>query len=359
MGGRFSKKLEEAELGLTFDDVLVVPCYSEVHPPEADLSTKVSRRVGLEVLLVSSPMDTVTESEMAIALGKYGGIGIIHRKKDVEGQVEEVRRVKEKGLKVGGAVGVFDYKRIEALVDAGVDVIVIDTAHAHSKDVLESLVRYKRMCDVDIVAGNIATPEAAEALIEKGADGLRVGIGPGSACLTRKVSGVGVPQLYAIASVADVASEYEVPVIADGGIKCSGDIVKAVVAGADCVMIGNLFAGTDEAPGEVVEIRGEKFKKYRGMGSEEVIRELDRYSKLVPEGVSGWVPYKGSVERVIRDLIGGVKSGMGYVGARNLKELKEKGKFVRVTALGGNENRPRNLLIKGRAGITYLNESFK
>ena len=342
----FLEKLKKAELGLTFDDVLIKPNYSEVHPAKVDTTTKVSKNIKLDIPLVSSPMDTVTEAEMAIALAKHGGIGIIHRNLSIEEEAKEVEKVKEKGLKVGAAVGVFDQKRVEALVNAGADLIVIDTAHGHSKDVIESLKIYKKMYDVDIMAGNIATKEGAIALIENGADSLRVGIGPGSACLTRKVSGVGVPQLYAVASVADVASEYDVPVVADGGIKTSGDIVKAIVAGADCVMIGNLFAGTDESPGEIIIEKGQKFKKYRGMGSEEVVKRLDRYSKLVPEGIVGLVPYKGTVEDIIRKLVGGLKTGMGYVGAGNIKELKLKGRFIRVTSLGERENRPRNIFIE-------------
>jgi len=342
----FLEKLRKAELGLTFDDVLVKPNYSEIFPAKVDTATKVSKNIKLEIPLVSSPMDTVTEAEMAIAIAKHGGIGIIHRNLSIEEEAKEVEKVKEKGLKVGAAVGVFDQKRVEALVNAGADLIVIDTAHGHSKDVIESLKLYKKMYDVDIMAGNIATKEGAIALIENGADSLRVGIGPGSACLTRKVSGVGVSQLYAVASVADVASEYDVPVVADGGIKTSGDIVKAIVAGADCAMIGNLFAGTDESPGEIIIEKGQKFKKYRGMGSEEVVKRLDRYSKLVPEGIVGLVPYKGTVEDVIRKLVGGLKTGMGYVGAGNIKELKLKGRFIRVTSLGERENRPRNIFIE-------------
>ncbi len=341
----FAEKLEKAELGLTFDDVLVKPSYSEVLPSNIDTSTKISVNIKLDIPLVSSPMDTVTEAEMAIALAKQGGIGIIHRNLSIEKGADEVRKVKEKGLKVGAAVGVFDQKRVEALVDAGVDLIVIDTAHGHSKDVIESLKLYKKMYEVDIMAGNIATKEGAISLIENGADSLRVGIGPGSACITRKVSGIGVPQLYAIASVADVANEYNIPVVADGGIRGSGDIVKAIVAGADCVMIGNLFAGTDEAPGEIIIREGKKFKKYRGMGSEEVVKKLDRYAKLVPEGVVGLVPYKGKVEDIIRKLVGGLKTGMGYVGAKNIKELKLKGSFIRVSPLGERENQPRNIFI--------------
>lgn len=344
--GLFSEKLKGASVCLTFDDVLLKPGYSEVLPKNINVSSRLSKNVKLEIPIVSSPMDTVTEAEMAIAMAREGGIGIIHRSMSMEKEADQVRRVKEEGLKVGAAVGVFDQARVSALVDAGVDVIVIDTAHGHSKNVMESLKAYKRMVDVDVIAGNIATKEAAEDLIAAGADGLRVGIGPGSICITRQVAGVGVPQLHAIASVADVASEYGVPVIADGGIKTSGDIVKAIAAGADCVMLGNLLAGTKEACGELVEKDGKKFKVYRGMGSKEVLEKLDRYSKLVPEGVSGLVPYKGSVREVLKKLVGGLKSGMGYVGASNLEELKRKGEFVIVSVGGMKESKPRNVIME-------------
>jgi len=345
--GLFSRKLESAAPALGYDDVLLKPRFSDIVPKDdVDLSTRISRNVKLRIPVASSPMDTVTESAMAIALAEMGGIGIIHRNMSIQRQVEEVKAVKERSLIVGAAVGIFDEKRVKALIDAGVDLIVIDVAHGHSRNVLESLKIYKGIGDVDIVAGNIVTAEAAEDLIAAEADGLRVGMGSGSICITREVSGVGVPQLSAIAWVSDIASNYGVPVISDGGVKRIGDIVKAIAAGADCVMLGSMFAGTDEAPGELIERDGFKFKRYRGMGSREVIHKLDRYSKLVPEGVSSLIPYKGSVKEILRNIIGGLKSGFGYIGARNIDEVKLKGEFVLVTRSEGWEMRSRNILIE-------------
>ena len=346
--GLFSRKLRSAAPTLSYDDVLLKPKFSDIVPKDdVDLSTRISRNVRLKIPVASSPMDTVTESMMAIALAEMGGIGIIHRNMSIERQVEEIKLVKERGLIVGAAVGIFDEKRVKALIKAGVDLIIIDVAHGHSKNVLESLKIYKRIGDVDVVAGNIVTAEAAEDLIAAEADGLRVGMGSGSICITREVSGVGVPQLSAIAWVSDVASNYGVPVIADGGVKRIGDIVKAIAAGADCVMLGSMFAGTDEAPGELIERDGFKFKRYRGMGSKEVIYRLDRYSKLVPEGVSGLIPYKGSVKEILRNIVGGLKSGFGYIGARNIDEVKLKGEFILVTRSEEWEMRSRNILIEG------------
>lgn len=345
--GFYSRKLERAAAALSFDDVLLIPRFSSVIPKEdIDVSTRVSRNVSLRIPIVSSPMDTVTEARMAIALAEEGGIGIIHRNMPADREAEEVRRVKERGLIVGAAVGALDEERFRKLVDAGADLVVIDAAHGHSENVIRSIRRYKEIADVDVVAGNIVTPEGAEDLISAGADGLRVGLGAGSMCFTREVCGVGVPQLQAIAWVADVASSYGVPVIADGGVKRIGDVVKALAAGADCVMLGRMLAGTDEAPGEVIERNGVELKRYRGMGSPEVIEKLDRYSKLIPEGLSGYVPYKGSVREVIRLIIGGLKSGMGYVGASNLEELRRKSLFVRATQSESLERRISGLLIE-------------
>jgi len=352
--GLFSRKLRSAAPALGYDDVLLKPRFSDIVPRrDVDLSTKISRNVRLGIPIVSSPMDTVTESEMAIALAELGGMGIIHRNMSIERQVEEVKAVKERGLIVGAAVGVFDERRVEALINAGADLIVIDTAHGHSRNVLESLRIYKRLGDVDVVAGNIVTAEAAEDLISAGADGLRVGMGSGSICITREVSGVGVPQLSAVAWVSDVASNYGVPVIADGGVKRIGDIVKAIAAGADCVMLGSMLAGTDEAPGELIEKDGFKFKRYRGMGSREVIHRLDRYSKLVPEGVSSLIPYRGSVKKILKNIIGGLKSGFGYIGARNIDEVKIKGEFVLATRSERWDMRSRNILVE-RSSIEGL-----
>ncbi len=269
--------------------------------------------------------------------------------------MEEVRKVKERGLAVGAAVGVLDEKRFELLVDAGADLIVIDVAHGHSENVIESLRRYKEIEDgVDIVAGNVVTSEGAEDLISAGADGLRVGLGAGSICFTREVCGVGVPQLQAIAWVADVASIYGVPVTADGGIRKIADIVKAIAAGADCVMLGRMLAGTDESPGEVIERDGMKLKRYRGMGSPDVVYKLDRYSKLIPEGISGYVPYRGGVKEVIRSIVGGLKSGMGYVGASSIEELKRRSEFVRATSSESFERRITGLIVERKSPLDVM-----
>ena len=353
--GFFSRKLEGATKALSFDDVLLIPQYSRVVPREGvDVSSRVSRRVGLEIPVVGSPMDTVTEAEMAIALAEEGGIGIIHRNMPVGRQVEEVRKVKEMGLRVGAAVGVFDEERFKQLLKAGVDLVVIEVAHGYSENVIRSLKRYKRLDDVDIIAGNIVTGEAAEDLISAGADGLRVGLGAGSICFTREVCGVGVPQLQAIAWVADKASIYGIPVIADGGIRRIADIVKALAAGADCVMLGRMLAGTDESPGEIIERDGLRLKRYRGMGSPEVVQKLDRYSKLVPEGISGYVPYKGSVRRVLKVIIGGIKSGMGYIGASNLEELKRRSIFLKASSSEAFEKRVEGLLLERKPPIDLI-----
>ncbi len=353
--GFFSRKLETAAAGISFDDVLLKPKYSSVIPKEdLDVSTRISKNVELKIPIASSPMDTVTEAEMAMALAELGGIGIIHRNMSVVDQATQVRRVKEEGLLVGAAIGVLDNLRFEALLKAEVDLVVIDVAHGHSENVIKSLKTYKSIGEVDIVAGNIVTPEAAEDLIAAGADGLRVGVGAGSICLTREVCGVGIPQLNAIAWVADAASKYGIPVVADGGVKRIADVVKAIAAGADCVMLGRMLAGTDEAPGEVIEREGMKLKRYRGMGSAEVISKLDRYSKLVPEGLSGYVPYKGTVKEVVKMIIGGLKSGMGYIGASNLEELKKKSEFVRVTPSESWERRSENIFIERRPPVTIM-----
>ena len=353
--GFFSRKLERASVALSFDDVLLKPKFSSVTPREGvSTSTKVSKNIKLEIPIVSSPMDTVTEAEMAIALAEEGGIGIIHRNMPVDREAEEVRKVKERGLIVGAAVGVLDEERFRRLVEAEVDLIVIDVAHGHSENVIKSLKRYKRIAGIDIVAGNIVTPEGAEDLISAGADGLRVGLGAGSICFTREVCGVGIPQLQAIAWVADVASIYGIPVMADGGVRKIADVVKAIAAGADCVMLGRMLAGTDEAPGEVVERDGMKLKKYRGMGSPDVIYKLDRYSKLIPEGISGYVPYKGSVREVVRSIVGGLRSGMGYIGASSISELKRRSELVKATPSESFERRVTGLIVERKSPVDII-----
>ncbi|MCI4434530.1 MAG: IMP dehydrogenase [Thermoplasmata archaeon] len=472
----FVEKFQNIRLGLTFDDVLLIPSKTRVDPVETEIRTKLTRNLEINIPIVSSPMDTVTGPEMAIGMAHLGGIGIIHRNQSIDDQRLAVRSVKreesliirevitiapentvaeaiklmeekriaglpvvDKGilvgiitgrdvrflkekekkvneimtknpvtgkenitieeamnimqqhkieklpivdnsgklmglitakdiikrqkypnstrdsegrLRVGAAVGPFDIRRAEILEKEGVDVIVVDTAHAHNVKVLESIKEMRKRIDVDIIAGNIATAEAAKDLISIGVDALRVGIGPGSICTTRIIAGVGVPQLEAISQVAEVADPQGIPIIADGGIRYSGDIVKAIAAGANSVMLGNLLAGTDEAPGQEIMIGGRKYKSYRGMGSLGVIQKgiSDRYgkigeSKYVPEGVEGAVPYKGKLEGVVFQLIGGLKSGMGYVGASNIDELRKNTKFIRMTGEGLRESHPHDVTI--------------
>ncbi len=475
----FEEKLKNADEGLTFDDVLLIPSRTPVEPKEVIVESKVTRNIKIKAPILSSPMDTVTEARMAIAMAEFGAIGIIHRNMPVEHQISMVRKVKreesliirdlhtitpdttveeaealmkrniiaglpvvedsklvgiltnrdirfyrgekikvkelmtkdvitadesttldeaikimhqhrieklpivrdgklvglitakdilkremfpdasrdEEGrLLVGAAVGPFDIERAKELEKAEVDVIVVDTAHAHNEKVMESIKKMRKEIDVDIIAGNIATREAAEDLISLGVDGLRVGIGPGSICTTRVVAGIGVPQITAIARTSDVAREHGVPVIADGGIRYSGDMVKAIAAGANGVMLGSLLAGTEESPGREIIIGGRKFKVYRGMGSLGVLQQgiSDRYGKIgkgkaVPEGVEAAVPYKGRVGEVLAQLVGGMKSGMGYVGARNVEELKEKGKFIKITPAGLKESHPHDVNIIAEA----------
>lgn len=471
--------------GLTFDDVLLLPGPSDFMPREADVRTRLSRRVFLNIPLVSAAMDTVTESAMAIALAQEGGIGVIHRNLSIEMQAREVEKVKKweagmivdpitvhpdqpiaeaveimqkhrisglpvtrdgnlvgilthrdlrfekrldrrvedvmtrdrlitaregigleqakeilhehriekllivddhgrlKGLItvkdiakaaehphackdawgrlcVGAAVGTGEDReeRAERLVRAGADVLVIDTAHGHSRNVVDTVRLLKsRYPDVDVVAGNIATEEGAEALARSGADALKVGMGPASICTTRVVSGVGVPQLSAIAAAARVARRYDIPVIGDGGIKYSGDVAKALAAGADSVMIGSLFAGTEESPGETVLFQGRTYKIYRGMGSLDAMREREgsrnRYFqddeieslKLVPEGIEGRVPYKGPLAAIVQQLVGGLKAGMGYCGCRTIPELQERARFIRVTQASLRESHVHDVVM--------------
>ena len=472
----YSKKLENAKIAYTFDDVLVVPDASAVEPNQVITRTQLSRNIKLNIPIVSSPMDTVTEADMAIAMARLGGIGIIHRNMKKDLQAELVKRVKREEsliirdlfivtpdtsiaeaikimnerkiaglpvvegkklvgiltsrdvrffrddkklvkdimtrnvvtakenisledalgimaekkieklpliddqgnlvglitakdiikrqqfpdavrdkngkLLVGAAVGPFDIERAKLLENAGADVIVVDSAHGHNLNLIESVKKMRREINVDIIAGNIATSKAAEDLISADVDGLRVGIGPGSICTTRIVAGIGIPQITAIADVADVAENYGVPVIADGGIRYSGDIVKAIVAGASTVMLGSLLAGTDEAPGQEITIGGRRYKSYRGMGSLGAISsgEHDRYGKLgsskfVPEGVEGAVPYKGKVADTVYQLVGGLKAGMGYAGAKTIDQLRKNGKFVIITQAGITESHPHDIMI--------------
>ncbi len=333
----------------TFDDVLIRPGESAMEPSEAMLDTKIAG-INLKVPFLSAAMDRVTESAMAIALGKIGALGVIHRNCTVEDQVKMVREAKAAGVPVAAACGPFHLERAKALDDAGCDAIVVDCAHGHNLKVIESAKKIKKsLKHAKLIFGNIATAEAAKAVCGF-ADAIKVGVGPGSICTTRIVSGVGVPQLSAILEVAAVAAKKKIPVIADGGIRTSGDIAKALAAGASAVMLGNLFAGTEEAPGAIVEQGGKRFKEYRGMGSQAVIGSVsgsERYltggRKAVPEGVEALVRCKGSVADIVATLASGVQVGMGYVGARTLSEFSKKARFIRITHASIVESKPHSL----------------
>lgn len=471
--------------GLTFDDVLLEPAYSEVVPSEVDVASNLTHRIRLNIPLISSPMDTVTESEMAIALAQVGGLGIIHKNLTIDRQAEEVDKVKRSAngiivnpatlppevkvgrvrelmdqynvsgvpitdpdgrlrgiitrrdlrfledmelpasevmtqenlvtatgtvtleeaekilmakkveklllvdedfrltglitikdidmmrrfpqackdgqgrLRVGAAVGVRDYQRVEALIKRGVDILVVDSAHGHSANVIETVKTIKQQWDIDVVAGNVATAEGCKDLIAAGVDAVKVGIGPGSICTTRIISGVGVPQITAIYQAARVAAEAKIPVIADGGIRYSGDITKAIAAGAHVVMIGGLFAGLTESPGATILFQGRTFKVYRGMGSlgAMVQGSSERYrqggvkapGKLVPEGVEGRVPFKGSLGPFVYQLVGGLRAGMGYCGTRTVEELRTKARFLQVSAASVRESHPHDISITQEA----------
>jgi len=352
-------------LGLTYDDVLLLPDASEVVPSEVDTSTRLTRKISLRVPLVSSAMDTVTESKMAIAMAKAGGIGIVHRNLPIEDQVKHVKAVKKEDATylVGAAVGVGDdgFARALAVIEAGVDVVVVDTAHGHHRAVLDAIARIKEAHpEIQIIGGNVATRAGAQALINAGADAVKVGVGPGSICTTRVVAGVGVPQVTAIMEAHKACVKADIPLIADGGLQYSGDIAKAIVAGADTVMLGSLLAGCDESPGELVEVQGRKFKAYRGMGSlgamqsrgEQKSYSKDRYmqddvlseDKLVPEGIEGKVAYRGSVSATVHQLVGGLRSGMGYAGAATIDDLQKNGHLIQITAAGLQESHPHDVL---------------
>ena len=342
---------------LTFDDVTLAPKYSEILPSEVDTSIKLSKDLRLKIPILSSAMDTVTESKMAVAIAKLGGIGVIHRNLDIKSQIQEIKKVKKQNLLVGAAVGAGpkEFKRADAILKENLDMIVVDTAHGHTKKVADIIkfIKKKKNKKTALCAGNIATPEAAKFLIKLGVDIIKVGIGPGSICTTRLVAGIGVPQLSAILSVRNGIQNKNVKIISDGGIKYSGDLAKAFAAGADAVMIGSLFAGTDETPGKLIKKNNKLFKSFRGMGSVGAMNKgsADRYfqtkqkdsSKYVPEGVEGLVKYKGKVERVIFKLVGGLKSSMGYLGSKQIKYLRDKPKFVKITKAGFYESMVHNV----------------
>ena len=342
---------------LTFDDVTMAPKYSEVLPSQVDTSTKLSNNLTLKIPLLSSAMDTVTESKMAIAIARAGGIGVIHRNLDINKQIQEIRKVKKQKLLVGAAVGAgpLELERAKAILKENLDLIVVDTAHGHSKKVAEIIRAIKKMKTnkTTLCAGNIATAEAAKFLIKLGVDIVKVGIGPGSICTTRLVAGIGVPQLSAIIEVKKGVKNNKTKIISDGGIKYSGDIAKALSAGADAVMIGSLFAGSLETPGKLIKKNGKLYKSFRGMGSVGAMNKgsADRYfqtkqkdaSKYVPEGVEGFVKYKGDIKSIIYKLIGGLKSSMGYLGTKKIILLKNKPNFVKITKAGFYESMVHNV----------------
>jgi IMP dehydrogenase len=361
MAEGFNEKV--ALLGLTYDDVLLLPDASEVVPSEVDTKTQLTRSISLDIPLISAAMDTVTESAMAITMAKLGGIGIIHRNLAIEEQVTHAKLVKGADLIVGAAVGVGDdgFARASALIEVGVDVVVVDTAHGHHRAVLDAIEKIKaHFPDQEVIGGNVATRAGAQALINAGADAVKVGVGPGSICTTRVVAGVGVPQVTAIMEAAKACQKADIPLIADGGLQFSGDIAKAIVAGADTVMLGSLLAGCDESPGELLEVNGKKFKRYRGMGSlgamqsrgESKSYSKDRYmqddvlaeDKLVPEGIEGKVSYRGPASDVVHQLVGGLRSGMGYAGAENIGALQRRGRLIQITAAGLQESHPHDVL---------------
>lgn len=364
---KFTKK------GLTFDDVLLIPAESHVLPNEVNLSTQLADNIKLNIPLISAGMDTVTEGAMAIAMALQGGLGVVHKNMSIQAQASEVANVKsvvvpsnatkaavddQNRLLCAAAVGVTSdtFERAEALLEAGADAIVIDTAHGHSAGVLRKIKEFREHFPKQtLIAGNVATGDATRALFDAGVDVVKVGIGPGSICTTRIVAGVGVPQITAIYDAASAAREYHKPIIADGGIKYSGDVVKALAAGGNAVMLGSMLSGTTEAPGDIFEDNGKKYKRYRGMGSVGAMAQAhgssDRYfqggvneaNKLVPEGIEARVEYKGDVSDVVFQIDGGLRSGMGYCGAANISELIEKAQFVQITNAGLRESHPHDV----------------
>lgn len=336
------KQIKDRDHGLTFDDVLILPSKSEVRSrKDPSLRSKLTKTKFLETPIISANMDTVTESKMAIAMHKMGGLGILHRFMTTEQQVEKIRAVQEAGAQViSASIGVnADFKeRAEALVKAGVNLMTIDIAHGHSVQMMETLKWLKdKFSGLEVIAGNLAMPEAAVDLIEAGADAIKVGIGPGSMCTTRIITGCGVPQLTAIALCAEAAEKYGVPVIADGGIRTSGDMVKAFAAGASTIMLGSMLSGTIETPGDIVNGR----KQYRGMASKkaQISWRGDMPAGMAPEGESTYVNVKGHVEDVIMELTGGIRSGMSYVNATTVEEIKTKAQFIEMSSNGISESR--------------------
>jgi len=355
----------------TFDDVLLVPAYSKVLPNEVSLKTQLTKNITLNSPILSAAMDTVTDHKMAIAMALSGGLGFVHKNMSIEAQAEEVAKVKayqvainlypnactdtNGALRVGVAVGVAKnlMERTKALVSAGADIVTLDSAHGHSQGIIDAVKAIaKAFPALDIIAGNIVTASAAQVLVDAGATAVKVGVGPGSICTTRVVAGVGVPQLTAVNNVYEQLKNQNIGIIADGGIKHSGEITKAIAAGAHCVMLGSLLAGTDESPGEVLEFEGKKYKSYVGMGSLVAMERgsKDRYfqedkKKLVPEGIEALKPYKGSVSAILFQLVGGLRSGMGYCGTKDIETLRRDARFVKISNAGLIESHPHDVMI--------------
>ena len=343
--------MEAIKEALTFDDVLLLPRFSKVLPSETNISLNLTKNIKLSSPFLSSAMDTVTESKMAIAMAKSGGIGIIHRNLNIKKQCQEVKKVKKNNLFVGAAIGTSseDLNRSKSLINNGVDLLVIDTAHGHSEKVLKILSKLKKINKrIPVCVGNVATGEAAKKLYNSGADIIKVGIGPGSICTTRMVAGIGVPQITAVREVSRILKGKNIKIISDGGIKFSGDIAKAMAAGADAIMMGSIFAGTEESPGKKFKIKNKFYKIYRGMGSIGAMSagSSNRYfqknykdkSKFVPEGVEGRVEFKGNVSKIIYQLKGGLRSSMGYIGAKKLSDIAKNAKFIKITKAGFYES---------------------
>jgi len=377
MKSYISKKMLNYQ-GLTFDDVLLYPDYCDFKRDDIKLDTYLTKKIKLKIPFISSPMDTVTESDMAIALGKLGGIGIIHRNLTVDDQVKEIIKVKKQQIIIGAAIGSgpgFE-KRVEALVKNNIDVIVVDSAHGYTKSIIDTVkIIRNKYPQLQIIAGNVATYKGALALIKAGVDGLRVGMGPGAICTTRIISGMGIPQISALFETCAVAQKHKVPVISDGGVKYSGDMIKALAAGASTIMMGSIFASCQESPGEIYELNSTQipsrfrnilkkdqdiylFKSYRGMGSiaamkkgAEIKSENEFHGKsykdrvLVAEGVEGMVPIKGQVKDIITQAIGGIKSGMYYLGAKTIKDLHDKAKFLKISQSSLKESHPHDIFV--------------
>lgn len=353
MKNNFSNKINNASKSYTFDDVLLKPLFSSIDRESISVEAEIAKGKKFKIPFISSPMDTVTNSKMAITMGKLGGLSIIHRNMSLESQIDEVRKVLDASCEVAAAIGPQDIEWAKKLhSETGLELIAIDNAHAHTEAMIESVKVMKKIFK-SVIVGNIATKEAVQGLIDAGADAIKVGIGAGSICTTRVTTGVGVPQLSAIAEVADESSKCNIPVIADGGIRTGSDVAKALAAGASSVVLGNVLAGTSDTPGEILVIKDKKYKSYRGMGSLEAMKvgSKSRYNQsylnvdeLVPEGVEGLTPYKGNTEDIVMQLASYLKSTLFYCGATTIKEFQQKSEFVLMTNAGLTESHPHDIL---------------